>query len=61
MSVFLHWLGAAEPKILKEPKKPAEDNYLKNVEELRRNLQDLYSGEALHFMRLLLQEHYQPE
>jgi hypothetical protein len=60
MSVFLHWFGAAEPKILKEPRKPAEDNYLKNVEELRRNLQDLYTGDAFKVMLMLLQEHYQP-
>jgi hypothetical protein len=60
MSVFLHWFGAAEPQILKEPKKLAEDNFVKNVEELRRNLQDLYGGEAFKFMRLLLQKHYQP-
>jgi hypothetical protein len=60
MSVFLHWFGAAEPQILKEPKKPAKDNYLKNVEEWRRNIQDLYGVEAFKIMRLLLQDYYQP-
>jgi hypothetical protein len=61
LSVFLHWFGAAEPKLLKKPNTPAEDNYLKNVEELRRNFADLYSAEAFKFMRMLLQEHYQPK
>jgi hypothetical protein len=61
LSVFLHWFGAAEPKFLKKPNKPAEDNYLKKAEELRRNLRDLYSAKAFEFMRKLLQEHYEPK
>jgi hypothetical protein len=61
LSIFLHWFGAAEPKILKEPKKPAQDDYLENVEELRGNLRDLYSAETFQLMYMLLQKHYKPE
>jgi hypothetical protein len=37
LSIFLHWFGAAEPKISKQSNNPAQDKYLTLVEELRGN------------------------
>jgi hypothetical protein len=58
LSIFLHWFGAAEPKMLKKPTNPAEDKYLTEFQKLRENIQDLYGAEAFTIMHTLLQTHY---
>jgi hypothetical protein len=54
LSIFLHWFGAAEPKILKKPKNAAQENFLGSLEKLRGNIPDLYSAESLKVMHVLL-------
>ncbi len=60
LAIFLHWFGAAEPRMLKKQTDP-HDKFFKSIEGLRTTLQDLYSKEAFKAMHELLKEHYQPQ
>ena len=46
MSTFLHWFGAAEPRLLKKPNSTHAEFY-KSIEGLRGASHDLYSKETL--------------
>ena len=59
LSIFLHWFGAAEPRILKRPDGTHPEMY-KWIEELRETFHDLYSKEAFRAMHEALKAHYQP-
>jgi hypothetical protein len=59
LSIFLHWFGAAEPSILKQPDGTHPELY-KLIEGLRETFHDLYSKEAFRAMHEALKAHYQP-
>jgi hypothetical protein len=63
MSIFLQWLGAANPNLVKNPDKEPDDQnnkFLRSIESLRNMFQDLYSGEAFHVLHEFMKDHYQP-
>lgn len=59
LSTFLHWFGAAEPSILKQPDGTHPETY-KLIEGLRETCHNLYSKEAFRAMHEALKAHYQP-
>jgi hypothetical protein len=60
MSIFIHWFGAAEPRILKERTGTHPESY-KLIDGLRETFPDLYSKEAFGAMHEALKQHYQPK
>ena len=59
LSVFLHWFGAAEPRMLKK-RSDTHDKFFEVIEALRKTFEDLYSKEAFKAMYDVLKDHYQP-
>jgi len=59
MLIFLHWFGAAEPRMLKQPT-GTHPEFFKLIHGLRRTSHDLYSKEVFRGMHEALQQHYQP-
>ena len=60
ISIFIHWFGAAEPRIFKERTGTHSESY-KLIDGLRRTFSDLYSKEAFSAMHEALKQHYQPK
>jgi hypothetical protein len=60
MSIFLHWFGAAEPRMLKQ-RSGTHREFIKLIDGLRGTFQDFYSKEAFRVMHEALQQHYQPK
>src|SRR5437016_2743104 len=59
LSIFLHWFGAAEPRMLKKHR-DTHSEFFKLIEGLRGTFHDLYSKEAFKAMHEALKQHYQP-
>ena len=61
MSVFIHWFGAAKPRLLKLPKDTGEEFFLQRMSVLRSELQDLYSSTTFSVIHECLKDYYKPE
>jgi hypothetical protein len=60
LSIFVHWFGAAEPRIVKE-RSDTHDKFFKLIEALRTTFEDLYSREAFKAMHEILKDYYLPK
>lgn len=64
MSIFLQWLGAANPNLVKKTNKELDDStdkFLRSIENLRNSFQDdLHSSETFNVIHEFLKDHYRP-